>query len=445
MRHPVVAILLTSLGCAPAPAQTTLPAAEIGLFAYTWEPVTPAADRLVYACKVNLREYDVGEIHAAMNALPPGKRAIRIMEPPALTRHREDNCRLPDGTLTGFWYPEPKRGVEVVRDRMLALVRDMKQAGVPLDEVINDYEAGYQIQGRGFEDHKAHLAAIQADPRFKGVHSLDADDLENLNRVLNFNFEDSLVWDAVSRRIVDRALQEAIYEPLRRYYPDARCSNFHSHRLRRSLAIPDHNGRRRWWESDGFGTHESMSAFGALRKKAAELPLRDGRPLGSGAYSALLHTIKLTEAVDHSSPRPLKVWFSPRDMPLPQNSPFTGTPYHDELVRHLCVRRYGLILFNGTVGHDDAMMLQTNSILSECAEHIGEHGTGRRHTTDWADEVIQSRTNNGDRIVARFTLEHPERGVRYSINGEQKQVFPKEGEVGVWISWEREDVFDLVK
>jgi hypothetical protein len=175
------------------------------------------------------------------------------------------------------------------------------------------------------------------------------------------------------------------------------------------------------------------------------MPLRDGRPLGETPYAGLLYSIKRVEAVSRSSPRPLKVWVAPRDMPTPRGSLLTGTPYHDELVRHLVVRRHGLLFWNPTVSRDDRQMLGMNAILAECAQRIGETGSGREHITSWTDKVIHSTTEHGDLVVHRFSLEDPRRGLRYRVNDVEFERFPEDGEVGLWITHARGDEFYVVE
>ncbi|MHC4903570.1 MAG: hypothetical protein ACYTGD_18120 [Planctomycetota bacterium] len=375
------------------------PAPDTGdrIVAYSWVPVTPAADRLICAVKVDRRRYDIQQVAAQLRALPPGHRAIRLWKwaDADLTRHPEDRCRRPDGRPTEYWYPQPSAGLELVRARWRDFLVQLHRTGVPLDEVIVDYERGYDMWGgMAGSDKVAHLTAIQNDPRFRGVSSREGGELTTLERVHDFrNSQDYLVWNAVMHGVVDAALQAAIYEPLRQVYPGARCSNFNSFRIRRDAAIPGPGGAYQWSESDGFGTHNTISAYGRVAA-AWRLPLREGKPLGRTAYSGLLYMIKRVESVSKSSSRPLKVWVAPREMPIPRGSLLTGSVYHDELIRHLVVRRYGLILWNGDPGGgDDEKSLHLNGILNECAARTGETGSSQPHETAWSATVIQSTTS----------------------------------------------------
>jgi len=434
----------------PPPGPPPPPPSGARIVAYTWEPVTPAADRLICAVKVDRRRYDVQQVAAQLRALPRGHRVIRLWKwaDPDLTRHPADRCRRPDGTPTEFWYPKPTAGVELVRLRWRNFLVQLRRTGTPLDEVIVDYERGYDMWGgMAGSDKVAHLAAIQNDPRFRGVSSKEGGGLTTLERVHDYRqYEDFLLWNAVMHGVVDAALQAAIYEPLSELYPKAHCSNFNSCRIRRDLAIPALTGLPEWWETDGFGTHDNIAAYANVRGLAFNLPLRDGKPLGSSPYAALLHTIKRVETADNSSPRPFKVWIAPRDQTHPGGSRLKGTVYHDELLRHLVVRRYGLIYWNGDMGGDNEQMLHTNAILEECAGHIGETGPARPHDgTAWKTGVIQSTTHHGDQVVHRFTLEHPRAGLRYRVNGVNYHRNLGPGEVGVWVTHARGDDFHVVE
>jgi hypothetical protein len=433
----------------PPPDAPPAPPPEEQIVAYTWEPVTVAADRLVYAIRVDRKKHDVQRLAAQLRARPPGRRVIRLWGWAArdLTRHPADRCRRPDGRPTEYWYPQPSAGLELVRARWRIFLAELQRAGAPLDEVILDFEASYGMWApmRG-EDKAAHLAAIQADPRFQGVVSTDAEDLHDLSRVHDYrHYNDYLTWNAAMNRVVDSALQASIGEPLRAFYPNVRCSNYTSRRVRKDLAVPSkHGGHRQWLESDGFGTHDAIAAYGEVGAVKDEL-LRDGEPLGDTPYAGLLFTIKRVESTSNSSTRPLKVWVAPKGKPLPMPAPFKGTPYHDELLRHLIVRRHGLILWNGRFGGDDEQMMHTSAILTECAERIGETGPSLAHSTAWSAAIIQSMTNHGDLVVHRFTLEHPRAGLRYRVNGVEHQRFPEAGEVGLWVTHARGEEFHVVQ
>ena len=82
-KHAVAAclsVLFVSHGClaraeSRPEASQAPPEVSSRIVAYTWEPVTPAADRLVYAIRVNRKRYDVQQVVAALRAMPPGHRA----------------------------------------------------------------------------------------------------------------------------------------------------------------------------------------------------------------------------------------------------------------------------------------------------------------------------------------------------------------------------------
>jgi hypothetical protein len=431
----------------PPPDGPPVPPSGDRIVAYTWDPVTVTADRLVYAIKVDRRRYDVRQVAAQLRAMPPGHRAIRLWKwaDPDLTRHPADTCRLPDGTPTVFWYPRPSAGLELVRSRWQAFLAELHRTGAPLDEVIIDFERGYGMGNLDPDRRRRHLAAIQADPRFAGVASADGRGLDTLDRAAEgYQQEDLLLWRAAMCKVVDDALQEAIYEPLRLLYPNARCSNYNSARIRRELAIPWYSGVVLWSDSAGFATHDTIAVYGNL-KAVTKLRLRDGKPLGRSPYAGLLYSIKRVESVSRSSTRPLKAWVAPRDKPIPGGSLLTGSRYHDELLRHLIVRRHGLIFWNAKYGADHDLMLDINAILTECARRIGETGPSLPHVTTWNTAVIRSTTHRGGQVVHRFTLEHPHAGLRFRVNGVEHVRYPEAGEVGVWVTHTRGDDFHVVE
>jgi hypothetical protein len=434
----------------PPPDEDPAPASPERIVAYTWEPVTRAADRLVCAIVVDRRNYDVLQVANQLRAMPPGHRAIRLWKwaAPDLTRHVADRCRRPDGRPTEYWYPQPTAGVNLVRARWRIFLAQLHAAGAPLDEVIVDFEGGYDMwAGMAGGDKAAHLSAIENDARYNGVHSTEAGDLDSLDRVLDYrHHEDYLVWNAAMRRVVDAALEASIYEPLRELYPNARCSNFGSMRIKRKHVVPTVMGASpQWYESDGFGTHEGAVAYGTISPYTASRIMRDGEPLGMSPYAAFLFAIKRIEAVQASTTRPIKVWVLNRNRSAPRPRPVQGTPYNDEILRHMLVRRYGLLIWNHEMGRDVQEMMQTNAVIEDVAGQIGETGDALPSQTEWVDTIVHSATSGPDRVVHRFTLEFPDQPIRYRINGVEYLGIPGDGEVGLWVTHAPGDDFHVVE
>jgi hypothetical protein len=414
------------------------------IVAYTWEPVPEAADRLVYAIRVDRRNYDVHQVAAQLEAMPPGHRAIRLWKwaHPDLTRHPDDVCRGSGEGATGLWYPRPEAGLLVVRSRWEEFLDQLSDTGAPLDEVILDFEAGYGTWGM----NDGQPAAIMADPRWQGITSYEAGELTDISNILDYGrSSDHLLWNAVADRIVDGALQEAIYEPLQERYPHRRCSNYGSFRVLRRYVVPSIAGAHpQWYESDGFGTHEGPVAYGTISTATAGHIMRNGEPLGTSPYAAFLYTIKRIEGVEASTARPLKVWVCNRNKPTPRRRPVRGTPYNDEILRHMLVRRHGLVLWNANMGSDVREMMQTNAVIEDVAARIGETGSALPSVTGWQNTVVHSSTTGPGRVVHRFTLEFPNRPLRYRINDVEHVRFPDEGEVGIWVTHAPDDVFGLL-
>jgi hypothetical protein len=346
-----------------------------------------------------------------------------------------------DAGSSRLWYPKPAAGVQVVRSRWVGFLDQLIEAGAQLDEVILSFEAGYSMWA--MEDD--HPAAIMAHPRWRGINSYEAGELLDISNIREPNHHrDYLLWNAATHRIVDGALQQSIYEPLRDRYPHSRCSNFNSFRVLRRQAIPTAmGGHPQWFESDGFGTHEGPSAYGVLGDAAANGIRRGDEPLGSSPYAAFLYTIKRIESVEASSTRDLKVWVCSRTTPMQRPRPVAGTPYNDEILRHMLVRRHGLLLWNPHTAHNVQEMMQTNAIIEDVAVRIGETGSALPSRTEWSNAIVQSTATGPDRVVHRFTLEFPDQPLRYRLNDAEYVRFAEEGEVGLWVTHAPDDDFEL--
>jgi hypothetical protein len=202
-------------------------------------------------------------------------------------------------------------------------------------------------------------------------------------------------------------------------------------------------GSLQWYESAGFGTHEGSVAYGVLSDRVGEQVTRGNSRLGSDPYAAFLYTIKRIESIEASSSRPLKVWVCTRNTRTKRPRPVAHTPYNDEIIRHMAVRRHGLLLWFTHSGNHGQEMMETNAIIEDAAVQIGETGEALPSLTQWTNSIVQSTTTGPNRIVHRFTLEFPDEPLRYRINDVEYVRFAEDDEVGLWVTHGPEDEFKL--
>ena len=302
---------------------------------------------------------DVSLAKDATDAMPQGHRVLFLWE---FTRdihvHPDDFCRTSDGRLTeirGVWWDH---GVERVAKRIDAWFGEFKKLGGHVDVVVLDNEVGLGNWSIGGQPDR--WDGIAGDPRFEEIaQQLGFRDLalvRNWRRGDHFHHWNDLM---LRRKTADFA--RAVYDPIRRHFPDVEFSNYGHSASGPQIVCPDANGH--WSDKVGgdytVGTHQSPSLYAWLGN-LQRMRYVDGRfrttgrgPLyGNSPFAGLRWSVNRMRTSSLSSAKPVRPWVSHKHF---KNSTVRDSDLYQELLFHILLSGAdGLLLWNPRAHHADA-------------------------------------------------------------------------------------------
>jgi len=329
MRH-VLLTLIAVLTCVAHAASDTVSGP---LYALTWDPHTP--DDAKYLIKFTFIRTTVDPAKAAAESLqkPPGLAGFFIWGgdhnlDAGLFDDPADACRTPAGELTKFRGPWCNHGIEKVSTRVREYVRAFKAAGGRIDFLIVDYENGL-ANWLISEDNRR---AIAADPRSARLKAA----LGYSDFVAGTNFRTGtgyLAFNAEMSRAVTETLHQALFEPVREFYPRVQGSNYDHFIMSKEHVVPDYNGHKQW-STAMFGTHASFPTYGGVGG-AMKFPgkLVPG-VYGEKPFDVMRYTLNRVRSIRRSSPAPIKPWVGYYDF---NESAYAKSDYYQEVIYHLAL------------------------------------------------------------------------------------------------------------
>ncbi|MBI5834659.1 MAG: hypothetical protein HZB16_20360 [Armatimonadetes bacterium] len=432
----LTAALLTTLCAAAAP----------DIHAYSWSPVPDEVRHITPMLWVR-RDSKPAELAAQTAARPEGRRVLFSWDLHRdLLEHPDDVCRTADDqptTQRGVW---PEHGVKAVRARFEQFFAEFKAAGGQLDLFVLDFEGGYSNWSIGGADKADRYRAIAADPRFEELAiRLGFNDLMTVaNYTSGRNY---LRWNAVLGANVDKALEEAVFAPIRRLFPAARACNYGSYAMTERNAVPDINGHMQYTLGQGVGTHQSSDFYCGLGQ-VGDKTLAGTRPLGRSPFAGMLRSLNQLRAMQRSSARPIMPWVAwPRyagDGPGAPVVPIAGTPYYRELVLHLALAGCDtMLLWNPhpwAAGQkpEDLSMPDDERLLDGILADLNRRITGPRRTpvstaaVAWDARYVATGLRLDDKILWRVTLDGEARKLSMRWLGNQMAIPLEPDTPGAW-------------
>lgn len=267
----------------------------------------------------------------------------------------QDYVRTPDGMLTRIPGPWFDRGIRDVRQHLVKFFSEFQRAGGRADYLIIDFEISRSIWT--FEaDRREHiLQAILNDPRGeviraglkqRGMREADMDRIHDwrsarpryrlgetsLGDVLIKDRPAYIIWNAYMRERMAEALNRAIFEPVKAFYPRVQASNYNYHDLTPENVVPDRNGHLQY-HFGHFGTHGARSFYGSIGQLSI-VQLFDGRKYGDAPFDVLRYEVNKVRAIRRSSETPMHAWVSYKSW---EHSCFKDNSYYEELIYHLAL------------------------------------------------------------------------------------------------------------
>lgn len=402
-------------GAPAAPAPPVKP-----FMAYAWSR-TDAFDNIVPFFWIRADELDPAKAKGAADPMPEGHRALFSWDVHrTLSQDQQDYCRTADGKRTdqpGIWWDH---GVEAVARTFDDFFKRYKDLGGKLDAFVLDSEDG--LSNWHFGDKPQRWQAIAADPRFAPLATqLGFTDLMTVCRwwEQKGDARDNLRrWNALQQKRVAAYVNRAVYEPIRRHFPNVRMSNYGDSYNAARFCCPDINGwdYAKFGEGAHVGTHQSASLYGWVGQ-LRDRKLDGRRPYGATPFAAFRLSVNGMRSMVLSSPVPVQPWLSHKQF---NESLFRTSDLYQELIFHVGLSGPDVFLYwNPLPWRKDQDRSEftdagQDRLFSGCLEQLDElAGAADRKTlvadlAGWYDDYVLTGMQAGGRTVWRFTPNLPD-------------------------------------
>lgn len=346
---------------------------------------------------------------------------------------------------TQFRGPWIDAGTQATRVKIAGIMNALKAAGATVDGVIVDNET--TLDATHFMGREGALAAIQADPRWPELARATGLPL----RITDMSWGSPLyfAWTRVMSSRFDRALNQAIYQPVRAAFPQAVVSNYCSGNINPQNAWPDINGHVDVRSTAGFGTHDSHEFYGWLAPgrltKVLSLAATE-----SPAWTSLRLEVFKVRGMRASSSRPKHAWIASKSWRGETwgRVPWTAHPMWDEMVLQLAMNGIDRFLhfspyLPGAEGMDHETLLallaqdhrDLDRVLAEVNQVAGAASGAPLVAAQprWDERVIATGRRVGSEIVWRFSFDEGVDHVTVAFaDGGSARVEREPGRCGAW-------------
>ncbi len=288
-------------------------------------------------------------------------------------------------------------GVAEIRQRFEKFFEAYYEAGGQLDVFVLDFEQGFSYWHlKELADNHysycgldAYLDAIQNDSRFKNWREqLGFDDLKTLNQWYENDHDEK--WSALVWKHLAAYIDEAVYEPMKAYFPDADFSNYGYYYQNTELNFPDIYGNYRHRYTDGIhvGTHQSREIYGWV-----DLPIQTRlaeQPYPTTPYNAFRFALNKHRAMLVSSEVPVSPWVAYKGF---SNGSLDNNDYYQELILHMLLSGLDYLLYWNPDHHND-FNKQDNRLLNDLIEQVNDLiGDSNIHyetseLAHWLDDIL---------------------------------------------------------
>lgn len=406
------------------------------LHAFSWEEPAPGAERVTGFLWIDLND-DPRARHpralspekAAEASLrkPPGGAAVFIWKGHEVLGHPEDVARTPGGAATEFQGLWLERGTARVKDRVTRFFSEFKKAGGRLDYLVVDFEGNLS----NWSMKPGQLDAILSDPRAESLKAklgIDGPAAlkdcspppyvlgDDLGKIVAQGDKPYMRWNRMAAGVVEAAMNEAIYAPVRALYPMARASNYGSVAVGGGNVAIDTNGHLDTGFEGCFGNRGSREFYGY--RQLARRKRKDGREYGREPFDVLRWMVNMMRVCRRSSATPLSPWVCHKSWTGDGAFDFvlSDNDYYQEMVYHLALLEADDFLYwnpapwapghtlKGKRKESDDLLL--DALLRVLNAKLG--GQPRRAVTlgeiPWDSGLLVSGMRLGDRTLWRVTV-----------------------------------------
>ncbi|MCF6174896.1 MAG: hypothetical protein L3J71_03930 [Victivallaceae bacterium] len=301
-------------------------------------------------------------------------------------------------------------GVATVGKRFDEFFKKYHQLGGTMDYFILDFEKG--MSNWSLKNKKAVFDKIAQDPRFAPIKKELS--LSDIRDVYNWRSgETYLKWNAFMRPRVATYINQAIYAPIKKYYPKVEMSNYNYYYHRQQDKIPGVNGHKSYKYSKGsiVGNSQAPALYCSFMQ-LSRLKLDGSNKYAPTPFNGFRYSLNIARSAVLASNRPLTPWISHKNY---RNSLVRESDLYQELIFHLALTGVDtFLLWNPNVwtkGSDPKFYRDAaqDRLVNDCLTQLNELiTTGKRKTlvkniVSWgADYALTGMQLNGSTIW-RFT------------------------------------------
>ena len=337
---------------------------EQNFVAYSWSQPSQTYSNIIpfYWLKTDAMEdmqNFVLDAKRATQAMPEGHKALfswDLHRSMAYMNHG-DFLFTPQGSVAGcnshngfkpyrsLWWDN---GVAHVQQLFDDFFSHYKQIGGELDVFVLDFEQGFSYWHLvdlvekeyecGLDDY---FYALMNDTRYQDVEKASGiEDLQSLK--LWYENDDHLIWAAYTWKHLANYINQAIYVPLEKYFPEADLSNYGYYYQSEGFDFPDIHGYNRHQYTDGIhiGTHQSRELYGWM-----SLPTGyklEGVEYPNTAFNSFRFALNKLRAMLLSSDLPVSPWVAYKGF---ENSQINDNDFYQELIFHSLLSGVDYLLY----------------------------------------------------------------------------------------------------
>jgi len=295
-------------------------------------------------------------------------------------------------------------GVEVVRQRFDKFFKSYKEIGGALDVFVLDFEQGFSYWHLKHLADKnypcgldAYLDAIQNDARFSNwQNQLEFDDLKTLNQW--YKNDDHLKWSALVWKHLANYIDIAVYQPMKKYFPNADFSNYGYYYQKSEMDFPTIHGYYRHRYTDGIhvGTHQSREIYGWVNLPSQVRLANKEYP--TTPYNAFRFALNKNRAMLLSSQTPVSPWVAYKGF---SNGHLYDNDYYQELIFHMLLSGNDYLLYWNPIDQKDFSSVD-DKLLDQLIGQVNELIQGRRinfemtELANWLDDVLLTKVEFDD-------------------------------------------------
>jgi len=434
-------------------------------YSYSWNNDAKDYDNIVKMYQmgsISSNAENVNKIKTALEAMPEGNRVIfpreftyhhsiplNVGHSIAIDKDSRDGCIDPEtGDFVTYTDPETgevkqyhciwwDNGVNLAIEKFDSLFSELKSAGVKIDAVVLDSEKGFN-EWAGVVDKptdeiiNGFWQAIENDPRFGESGENIRQELitlgyepafAHLNDTVwkkgkkaicdeGYNCQDNfLVWRAFALKRAADYRNKAIFETIKKYYPNIIMSDYNFYYWNPNFAIKSEYGyeTRKYGFGAIIGTHQSQSFYALLLKKG----IAYGGPdyFQPDSYNSFRYEVNKMRAMYLARPDiPIQPWVSGRSWDgNPSVGPFLlqNNDLYQEMIIHLGLTGVDPFLYfnppNTSTDVDDSLYSRTLKEIDLMIGYKSEKQTLVNNLTVWTNDFVYTGMKIGEFKIWRFT------------------------------------------